>query len=141
MQINLEVHHLLMNFVKFVQTQFHTTIKIIRSNNWTEFLSLQPFFTSYGIEFQRTCYIPQQNGVVAHKHRHILNVARSPFFESQIPLNFWEECILTTVYLINKTSSPLLSNNTHFEALYKRPPTLHHLKVFLLYMLCNCSTS
>ena len=78
-----EVHHLFVNFVKFVQTQFHTTIKIVRSDNGTEFVSLQPFFTSCGIEFQRTCvYTPQQNGVVERKHRHILNVARSFLFQS-----------------------------------------------------------
>jgi len=61
MQHESEVHHLFMNFVKFVQTQFHTTIKIVRSDNGTEFLSLQPFFTLCGIKFQRTCvYTPQQ---------------------------------------------------------------------------------
>jgi len=65
MQHKSKVHHLLMNFIKFVQTQFHTTIKIVRSDNGTEFLSLQPFFTSCVIEFQRTyVYTPQQNGVV-----------------------------------------------------------------------------
>ena len=140
MQHKSEVHHLLMNFVEFVQTQFHTTIKIVRSDNRIEFLSLQPFFTFCGIEFQRTCvYTPQQNGVVERKHHHILNVPRSLLFQSQVPLNFWGECILTAVYLINRTPSPLLSNKTPFEALYKRPPTFHHLKVFGC-MLCNCST-
>ena len=126
-----KVHHFLMNFVKFVQTQFHTTIKIVRLDNVTEFLSLQPFFTSCDIEFQHPCvYIPQQNGAVERKHRHMLNVSKSPLFRSQVPLNFLEECILTAVYLINRTPSPLLSNKTPFKALYKRPPTFHHLKVF-----------
>ena len=60
------------NFVKFVQTQFQVTIKIVRLDNENEFLSLQPFFTSWGIEFQRTCvYTPQQNGIVERKHCHI----------------------------------------------------------------------
>jgi len=60
MQHKSEIHHLLMNFVKFIQTQFHTTIQIHRSDNGTEFLSLQPFFTSCDIDFLRTCaYIPK----------------------------------------------------------------------------------
>ena len=43
MQHKSKVHHLLMNFVKFVQTQFHTTIKMVRSDNETEFLSLSSY--------------------------------------------------------------------------------------------------
>ena len=108
MQLKSKVQHLSMSFVKFVQTQFHT---IIRSDTKTEFLSLQPFFTSCDIELQRTCvYTPQKNGVVEHKHRHILNVAWFLLFQSPVSLNFWGECILITVYLINRTPSPLLSN-------------------------------
>ena len=82
------------------------------------------------LNFSALVSILQQNGVVERKHRHILNVARSLLFQSQVPLNFWGECILIAVYLINRTPSPLLSNKTPFEALYKRPPTFHHLKVF-----------
>ena len=51
MQHKSEVQHLLINFVKFVQIQFHTTIKIVQSDNGTEYLSLQPLFTSCGMKF------------------------------------------------------------------------------------------
>ena len=129
MQHKSELQHISMNFVKFDQTQFHTTIKIVRSDNGTEFVSLQSFFTYCGIEIHHTCvYTLQQNGVVERKHRHILNAARSLLFQSLVPLNFWGMCILTIVHLINRISSTLLSNKTPFEAPYKRRPTL--LNVF-----------
>ena len=100
---------------------------------------MKDFFQTNGIEYQRTCvYTPQQNGVVERKHRHILTVARSLRFQSQVPLSFWGECVSTVVYLVNRLPSPLLSNKSPFELLYKRPPSFDHLKSFWLFMFCYC---
>lgn len=126
-----ETPELLIKFIQFAKTQFNTSVKIIRTDNGTEFQPLQNFLLNQGIELQNTCvYTPQQNGVVERKHRHILNVARSLFFQSHVPLKFWEECILTAVYLINRLPTPLLSNQSPYEKLYKKPPSLEHLRIF-----------
>jgi len=66
------------------------------------------FFLKKGIECQRTCvYTPQQNGVVEHKHRHKHNT--SLLFQSHLPLEFWEKCVLTATYIINRLLTPLLT--------------------------------
>jgi len=96
------------------------------------------FFLKKGIEYQRTCiYTPQQNRVVERKHRHILNTARTLLFQSNLPLEFWGECVLTATYIINRLSSPLLKNKSPFELLYNQPPSLPHLKTFG----CLCYTT
>jgi len=45
-------------------------------------------------------------------------------------LEFWGECVLTAVHIINRLPSPLLKNKSPFDLLYHRPPSLLHLRVF-----------
>ncbi|KAL6323616.1 hypothetical protein AAG906_039210 [Vitis piasezkii] len=103
-----EAQPLIKHFFSYVSTQFASHIKIFRSDNGGEFLSLQSFFKDNGVLFQHSCvYTPQQNGVVERKH----------------------QCALT-VHIINRLPSPILSFKTPFERLYLKPPTYSHLRVF-----------
>lgn len=61
-----QVPQLLMDFVAYVQTQFHYIIKHVRSDNGSEFrkLSLSAFLSANGITQQTSCVeTPQQNGI------------------------------------------------------------------------------
>nr|GEW51887.1 ribonuclease H-like domain-containing protein [Tanacetum cinerariifolium] len=75
-------------------------------------------------------YTPQQNGIAERKHRHLLNVARSLMFQGELPLSLWSECIMTAVYLINKTRSSMLSDKSPYFCVYGHDPSLSYLKVF-----------
>ncbi|RDX87437.1 hypothetical protein CR513_31086, partial [Mucuna pruriens] len=58
------------------------------------------------------------NGVVERKQQHLLNVAQTLFFEAQLPLKFWGECVASAAYLINRTPSINLKESTPYELLY-----------------------
>ena len=126
-----EAQPLIKHFFSYVSTQFESHIKIFQSDNGGEFLSLQSFFKDNGVLFQHSCvYTPQQNRVVEHKHRHILQVAQALKIQAQLPNQFWGECALTTIHIINRLPSPVLSYKIPFERLYSKPPSYSHLRVF-----------
>lgn len=111
-----------------VNAQFDKKIKVFRSNKARE-LAFTDLFHNEGVLHQFSSVDrPPQNSVVERKHQHLLNVARALFFQSQVPISLWTECILTATFLINRTPSPFLHNKTSYELLYQKP--VDSLRVF-----------
>ncbi|KAL0427096.1 UNVERIFIED_CONTAM: Retrovirus-related Pol polyprotein from transposon RE2 [Sesamum latifolium] len=126
-----EVTKLLKNFCVMAKIQFDKHVKVVRSDNGTEFAPLRSYFKENEIEFQTSCVdTPQQNGRVERKHRYILNVGRALRFQANLPLTFWGECILTAAYLINRTPTSLLNGKSPYELLHGKPPPYTHLRIF-----------
>ncbi|GJY48180.1 retrovirus-related pol polyprotein from transposon TNT 1-94 [Tanacetum coccineum] len=73
-----EVFESMKMFLAMVKRQFNKLVKIVRSDNGTEFTCMKRFFLDEGIIFQTSCVgTPQQNDRVEQKHLHILNVAHA----------------------------------------------------------------
>jgi hypothetical protein len=128
-----EVNTLIPHFFKMIEKQFQAHIQKIQSDNAREFFNSHTnnFFKDLGVLQQSSCaYTPQQNGVVERKHRHLLNVARALHFQSNLPLDFWGDFVLTATYLINRLPTNVLKGQTPHEILFKKKPNLSHLRVF-----------
>lgn len=101
--------------------RFGKKIKVFTSDNAQE-LAFTDFLNNEGVLHQFSCVDRrQQHSVVEWKHQHLLNVAHALHFQSQMPISFWSECILTDTFLINWTPSPLISNETPHEFVDKKP--------------------
>ncbi|GKB84192.1 putative RNA-directed DNA polymerase [Tanacetum coccineum] len=109
-----EVFDVFVSFINLINNQFKIKIKMVRSDNGTEFVNhkMNNLFSDLGIIHQTSCaHTPQQNGIAERKHRHLLNVARSLTFQEGIPIRFWSDCVLTAVYLINRLPSSVLNGS------------------------------
>ncbi|XP_016546143.1 uncharacterized protein LOC107846212 [Capsicum annuum] len=129
---HIRLGHSSFKFIAYVKRQFNKCVKVIRSDNGTEFINsvCDSVFKSKGIIHQTSCaYNPQQNGVAERKHKHILEVCRAIRLQGYIPLKFWGHCVLAAAYLINRMPTPVLKDKSPFEILYGRKPSLEHLRV------------
>ena len=51
-------------------------------------------------------------------------------FQAQLPIYFWGECVSTTAYIINRTPSLNLQNQSPYKLLYGKIPAYDLMKVF-----------
>ena len=116
-----------------VQNQFNTNVKVVRSDNGSEFTfgPMKEFYFNHGIVQENSCIdTPQQNGQVERKHHHILDMARALRFQACNLIEFWGECVLTAAYIINRTPSKLLKGKTPYEILFGCKPSYNEMRVF-----------
>ena len=126
-----EVKRVMQRFCAYAVKQFSKEVEIVRSDNGMEFMCLGEYFRDNGIVHQTSCVAtPQQNGRVERKHRHILNVARSLLFQSNLPVKFWGEAISTATHVINMTPSVVLKGKSPYEVLFGKKPSYDTLRVF-----------
>ena len=86
------------DFHKGVQTQYGVVVKVLRSDNGTEYTNtvFREYLSSQGIQHQTTCpYTPEQNGVAERKNMHLLETARSMMISMNVPKYLWGQAILT----------------------------------------------
>nr|GEY07413.1 ribonuclease H-like domain-containing protein [Tanacetum cinerariifolium] len=116
-----------------IENQLSIKVKIIRSDNGTEFRNndLNQFCGMKGIrrEFSvpRT---PQQNGIAERKNRTLIEAARTMLTDSLLPILFWAETVNTACYVQNRVLVTKPHNKTHYELLIRRTPSIGFMRPF-----------
>ena len=115
------------------ENQFSSKIKTLRSNGRGEYTSsvVKSYQRQHGIIHQISCpYIPQQNGLVEKKHRHLIETTITLLSQASMSTSYWSYAILTTVSFINLFPTSVLNFVSPWYKLYPTPLDLSQLKVF-----------
>jgi hypothetical protein len=123
----------LAQFITHVSTQFGARVKAVQCNNGREFdnSSTRHFFLTQGIHLRMSCpYTSPQNGKAERVIRSINNVVRSLLFQASMPPSYWVEALSTATVLLNILPTKTLKFSTPHLALFGKPPTYDHLRVF-----------
>ncbi|GJU14758.1 putative ribonuclease H-like domain-containing protein [Tanacetum coccineum] len=86
----------LQTFIRQIENQLSHRVKIIRSDNGTEFKNrdMLEFYGNKGIKQEySTARTPQQNGVAERMNRTLIEAARTMLADSLLPTTFWAEAV------------------------------------------------
>lgn len=128
-----EVCKYVKDFIKLVENQCTRTVKILRSDNGTEYVNheLSNYLKSKGIIHQLTVpYSPQQNGAAERLNRSLLEKVRCLLYNANLNHNMWAEAANTAAYILNRSPTRKLSGMTPEEAWSGKKVSLKHLRVF-----------
>jgi transposase InsO family protein len=120
-------------FKSYVEKEVEGYIKCLRTDRRGKFtlLEFNEFCIEHRIKRQLTAtYTPQQNGVAERKNQTVMNMVRCMLLERKIPKTFWLEAVNWTVYILNRSPTLVVKNQTPEEAWSGSRPSVEYFRVF-----------
>lgn len=121
------------NFKALVENQKEKKIKVLRSDNGTEYTNniFQEFLKVHGIVHQTTVpYTPAQNGVSERLNRTLMEKARCMLQDAGLDSRYWAEAVQTAVYIKNRTPTKAVMGATPEEQWTGEKVDVSHFKIF-----------
>nr|GFB42685.1 retrovirus-related Pol polyprotein from transposon TNT 1-94 [Tanacetum cinerariifolium] len=128
-------HEVFENFKVFkseVELQLRKKIKALCFDRGGEYLSqeFKDYLSKNGIVQNLTSpYTPQQNGVSERRNRTLLDMARSMFNLTTLPLSFWDYALESAVHILNMVPTKKV-DKTPYEIWHGKAPNLSYLKIW-----------
>ncbi|GJT89875.1 putative ribonuclease H-like domain-containing protein [Tanacetum coccineum] len=97
-----ETSEILKNFIKEIENLVDKKVKIIMSDNGTEFKNkvMDDFCREKGIKREYSvARTPQQNGVAERRNRTLIEAAKTMLADSKLSITFWAEAVSTACYV------------------------------------------
>nr|XP_043625555.1 uncharacterized protein LOC122596979 [Erigeron canadensis] len=123
----------IIDFIKQTPVNLQSSVRIVRSDNGTEFknATIDSFFKSLGITHQISATrTPQQNGVVEHQNRTLVEAARTMLAYLKLPPNLWVEAVATACFTQNRSIINKRFDKTPYEVINKRKLNVNFLHIF-----------
>ncbi|GKA69689.1 putative ribonuclease H-like domain-containing protein, partial [Tanacetum coccineum] len=128
-----ETSEIFKNFIKEIENLVDKKVKIIRSDNGTEFKNkvMDDFCREKGIKREYSvARTPQQNGVAERRNRTLIEAARTMLADSKLPTTFWAEVVSTACYVQNRVLVVKPHNKTPYELFRGFKPALSFMRPF-----------
>ena len=120
-------------FKALAETEKGVKLKALRTDRGGEFTSTEfsNFCISNGIKRDLTApYSPQQNGVAERKNRTVMSMVRAMLKAKDLPRELWGEAVNTVVYILNRSLTKSLKDQTPHEKWTARRPSVDHMRIF-----------
>jgi transposase InsO family protein len=121
------------SFIKGIHNEFETTIKRVRSDNFSEFKNtrIDEFCDEFGIQHQFSAkYTLQSNGLVERKNRTLIDMTRSILSEYNVSQSVLAEAINMACYCSNRLYCHLIMEKIPYKLLNGRKPNIAYFWVF-----------
>ncbi|KAJ9535417.1 LOW QUALITY PROTEIN: hypothetical protein OSB04_un001468 [Centaurea solstitialis] len=125
-----ETNGLIKPFVIRVENKTNLRLKVIRSDNGTEFKNADLNSFCRKKRQYSAPRTPQQNGVAERRNRTLIEAARTMLADSKLPITFWAEAVNTACYVQNRVLIVKSKGKTPYELFEKRKPYIGFLQPF-----------
>nr|GEY12251.1 hypothetical protein [Tanacetum cinerariifolium] len=123
----------LRTFITDIENQINPKVKLIRSDNGTEFKNhdLNQFYGMKGIKREfSVARTPQQNRVAERKNRTLIEAAKAMLADSLLPIPFWAGAVNTVCYVQNRVLVTKPNSKIPYELLLGRTPSIGFMRPF-----------
>nr|GEU95627.1 putative ribonuclease H-like domain-containing protein [Tanacetum cinerariifolium] len=128
-----ETSLILKTFITGIENQLSLKVKIIRSDNGTEFKNndLNQFYRMNGIKREFSVpRTPKQNVIAERKIKTLIEATRIMLADSLLLIPFWADAVNTACYVQNKVLVTKPQNKTLYELLHGRTPSIGFMRPF-----------
>ncbi|GJY71250.1 retrovirus-related pol polyprotein from transposon TNT 1-94 [Tanacetum coccineum] len=133
-----ETSGILKTFITKIENQLDYKVKVIRSDNGTEFKNsvMNQFCEIKGIKREfSVARTPQQNGIAERKKRTLREGARTMLVDSKLPTTFWAKAVNTACYVLTRVLVIKPHSKTPYELIRGRIPLIDFMKPFGYFMV------
>ncbi|GJY91446.1 putative ribonuclease H-like domain-containing protein [Tanacetum coccineum] len=128
-----DTSRILKTFITEIENQLDHKVKVIRSDNGTEFKNsvMNQLCEMKGIKREfSVARTPQQNGVAERRNRTLIEAVRTMLVDSKLPTTFWAEAVNTACYVLNRVLVIKPHTKTPYELIRRRTPLIDFMKPF-----------
>nr|GEZ31677.1 hypothetical protein [Tanacetum cinerariifolium] len=128
-----ETSPILKTFITGLENQLSLKVKVIRSDNGTEFKNSDLNQFCELKEIKKEFSVPrtlQQKGIAERKNRTLIEAARTMLADSLLSIPIWAEAVNIACYVQNRVLVTKPQNKTLYELLHRRTPSISFMRPF-----------